>query len=202
MRLISQEAIAHLLTTEQTKDELPFTPSNLRKYGPPPQDLEHYTMPMIHPVTGESISSYKHLMNNPATADTWMTAFGKDFGGMSQGDNKTGQPGTNAMFVMLPSDIPNIPKDRVITYAKVVVNHRPQKADPNRIQITASGNLINYPGKLTTRTADITTAKLLWYSVLSTPGAKYMCLDVKNFYLSTPLDRFKYMQIPFALFPP
>ncbi len=36
-RLISQEAIAHLLTTEQTKDELPFTPSNLCKYGPPPQ---------------------------------------------------------------------------------------------------------------------------------------------------------------------
>jgi hypothetical protein len=61
--LISQEAIAHLLTTEQTKDELPFTPSNLRKYRLPPQDLEHYPMPMIHPVTGKSISSYKRLMN-------------------------------------------------------------------------------------------------------------------------------------------
>jgi hypothetical protein len=132
-RLISQEAIAHLLTMEQTKDELPFTPSNLHKYGPPPQDLEHYAMPMIHPVTGESISSYKRLMNNPVTADTWMTAFGKDFGRMSQGDNKTGQPGTNAMFVMLPSNIPNIPKNRVITYANVVANHRPQKADPNQI---------------------------------------------------------------------
>jgi hypothetical protein len=131
--LISQEAIAHLLTTEQTKDELPFTPFNLHKYGPPPQDLEHYAMPMIHPITGKSISSYKRLMNDPATADTWMMVFGKDFGGMSQGDNKTGQRGTNAMFVMLPSDVPNIPKDRVITYAWVVVNHRPQKADPNQI---------------------------------------------------------------------
>jgi hypothetical protein len=159
--LISQEAIAHLLTTEQTKDELPFTPSNLCKYRPPPQDLEHYAMPMIHPITGKSISSYKRLMNDPVTVDTWMTAFGKDFGGMSQGNNKTGQPGTNAMFVMLPSDVPNIPKDRVITYAWVVVNHRPPKADPNQIQITAGGNLINYPSKLTTWTADITTAKLL-----------------------------------------
>jgi hypothetical protein len=111
MRLISQEAIAHLLTTEQTKDELPLTPSNLSKYGPPPQDLEHYAMPMTHPITGKSISSYKHLMNNPATVDTWITAFGKDFGRMSQGDNKTGQPGTNAMFVMLPSNVPNIPKE-------------------------------------------------------------------------------------------
>ncbi len=151
-RLISQEAIAHLLIMEQTKDELPFTPSNLHKYRPPPQDLEHYAMPMIHPITGKSISSYKRLMNDPVTADTWMTAFGKDFGGMCQGNNKTGQPGTNAMFVMPPSDVPNIPKDRVITYAWVVVNHCPPKADPNQIRITAGGNLINYPGKLTTRT--------------------------------------------------
>jgi hypothetical protein len=201
-RLISQEAIAHLLTTEQTKDELPFTPFNLCKYGPPPQDLEHYAMPMIHPVTGESISSYKRHMNNPVTADTWMMAFGKDFGKMSRGSNKTGQPGPNAMFVMLPSNVPNIPKDRVITYTQVVVDHCPQKADPNQIRITAGGNLINYPGKLTTQTADITTAKLLWNSVLSMPGAKYMCLDIKNFYLSASLDQFEYMRIPFALFPP
>jgi hypothetical protein len=33
-------------------------------------------------------------MNDPATADVWQTAFGKDFGGMSQGDRKTGQKGT------------------------------------------------------------------------------------------------------------
>jgi hypothetical protein len=73
---------------------------------------------MIHLVTGATISSYLKLMNDPATAEMWMTACGKDFGGMSQGDNKTGQKKTNAMFVMSPSDIPLIPKDRVITYAK------------------------------------------------------------------------------------
>jgi hypothetical protein len=82
---------------------------------------------------------------------------------------------------MLPSNVPNIPKDRVITYARVVVNHPPPKADPNRIQITAGGNLINYPGKLTTQTANITTAKLLWNSMLSTPRAKYMTLVSKTF---------------------
>jgi hypothetical protein len=165
-------------------------------------DYKHLVMPMIHPTTGESISSYKGLMNDPATAEVWMTAFEKDFCGMSQGDNNTGQKGTNGMFGMLPSDIPNIPKDKVMTYARVVVNHCPQKEDLNRIQITVGGNLINYPGKLTTQMADITAAKLLWYSVLSTPGAKYVCLNIKNFYLSAPLDRFEYVQIPFTLFPP
>jgi hypothetical protein len=57
------------------------------------------------------------------------------------------------------------------------------------------------PGELLMRTADLTTSKLMWNSVLSTAGAKYMCLDIKNFYLMAPLDRFKYMKMPIALFP-
>ena len=32
-------------------------------------------------------------------------AFGKDFGGMAQGDNKTGQKGTNSVFVMTHTEI-------------------------------------------------------------------------------------------------
>jgi hypothetical protein len=41
----------------------------------------------------------------------------------------------------------------------------------------------------------------MWTSVLSTEGAKYMCLDIKNFYLRALLDRFEYMKILLALFP-
>jgi hypothetical protein len=40
----------------------------------------------------------------------------------------------------------------------------------------------------------------MWNSVLSTKVAKYMCLDIKNFYLSAPLDRYEYMKMPLALF--
>jgi hypothetical protein len=36
---------------------------------------------------------------------------------------------------------------------------------------------------------------------LSTAGAKYVCLDIKNFYLGTPLNRYEYMRIPITLFP-
>jgi hypothetical protein len=134
-----------------------FTPKNLQpKEDATAANLEHLAMPMIHPTTGETISSYKKLINDPATMETWQTAFGKDFGGMAQGDNKTGQKGTNAIFVMTHEEILLIPADRTITYARVVVDFRPQKADPHRIRITAGGNLINYPGELTTQTAAMT----------------------------------------------
>jgi hypothetical protein len=63
------------------------------------------------------------------------------------------------------------------------------------------GNLIEYPYELTTRTADLTTSKVMWNSVISTPGSRYICADVKHFYLETPLDRYEYMKMPLAVFP-
>jgi hypothetical protein len=65
-----------------------------------PTKFEHYANPMVHPTMGETISIYKRLMNDPKTAETWQTAFGKDFGGEAQGDNKTGQKRTNTIFAM------------------------------------------------------------------------------------------------------
>jgi hypothetical protein len=140
-------------------------------------------------------------MHNPVTSEVWQTAFGKDFGGMAQGNNKMGQKGTNSIFVMTHNEVKRIPKNQTVTYACVVVDFCPQKTGPHHIQITAGGNLINYHGKLSTHTADLTTSKLMWNSVLGTEGAKYMCLDIKDFYLSAPLDRFEYMKMPIALFP-
>jgi hypothetical protein len=88
---------------------------------------------MVHPSTGETISSYKKLMHNPAMSKIWQTAFGKDFGGTAQGNVKTGQKETNAIFVMTHAEIPHIPKNQTITYAHVAVNFWPQKTDPHRI---------------------------------------------------------------------
>jgi hypothetical protein len=47
-------------------------------------------MPMVHLITCKTISSYKWLINYPTTAAMWQTAFGNDFGGMVQGNQKTG----------------------------------------------------------------------------------------------------------------
>jgi hypothetical protein len=90
---------------------------------------------MVHPMTGETISSYKKLMHNPATAGIRQTVSGKNFGGMAQDDNKTGQKGTNAMFVMTHEEIQRVlHAGKKITHAHSVVDHRPQKEDANWIQ--------------------------------------------------------------------
>jgi hypothetical protein len=74
---------------------------------------------------------------------------------LAQGDKHTNTQGTHSIFILSHAAINHIPADRVVTYANIVVDYRPQKADPNRVRITAGGNLIDYPGELTTRTADL-----------------------------------------------
>ena len=140
-------------------------------------------------------------MKDSVLSQIWCTAFGKEFGNVAQDNDHTGEKGTNSIFVMTHEQILRIPKDKVVTYGRIVVDYIPQKADPNRVRITAGGNLITYPGKLTTRTADLTTAKVLWNSVVSTPGAKFMGIDIKSFYLTAPLPEPEYMKMPLSVFP-
>jgi hypothetical protein len=63
------------------------------------------------------------------------------------------------------------------------------------------GNLINYPGDCGTPTAGLLTVKLLFNSVLSTPQAKFICIDIKDFYLCTPMSRYEYFRMKLELFP-
>jgi hypothetical protein len=47
----------------------------------------------------------------------------------------------------------------------------------------------------------LTTAKILINSVISTLRAKFLVIDIKNFYLNTPLGRFEYMVINLSCLP-
>ena len=81
-------------------------------------------------------------------------------------------------------------------HSRIVVDYCPQKQEPHCTWLTVGGNIINYLWEVATPTADISMAKLLFNSPISTPGAKLFGVDIKNFYLNTPLDHFEYMRLP------
>ncbi len=61
---------------------------------------------------------------------------------------------------------------------------------------------MHYPGDAGTPTADLLTVKLLLNSiVISTPNAKFMTMDIKDFYLNTPMARYEYMRLRIADMP-
>jgi hypothetical protein len=91
-------------------------------------------------------------------------------------------------FFLYHTDICNIPTDRTVTYACIVIDHCPQKEDPNCVHIIVGGNLIDYLFELTTRTANMVSSKILWNSDISTKGACFAGADIENMYLETTLD--------------
>ena len=60
---------------------------------------------------------------------------------------------------------------------------------------------MEYEGNVSTKTAGLETAKILFNSTISTPGAKFMTIDISNMYLNTPLKDFQYMRFKIDLIP-
>jgi hypothetical protein len=133
-------------------------------------------------------------MDDPALKDLWVPAMSKELHHLAQG-KKGIMDGTNTIIYLTHAEIRRIPKDPTITYTRIVINHRPQKDDQNQVHITVGSNFIDDPYKLTTCTPNMVSAKKMWNSVISTPGAKFGGADIKNMYLKTPLDQYEYMQV-------
>ena len=83
----------------------------------------------------------------------------------------------------------HMPIDKTVTYQCIVCTHQSQKEEQNQIQLTVGSDHINYEGNVSTPIEDLTSAKLLFSSTISTPSAQFTTvLDNSNFYLNTPLD--------------
>jgi hypothetical protein len=77
----------------------------------------------------------------------------------------------------------------------VVCEVRKGKDDENHTRITVGGNLICYPGNAGTNTASLELIKLMLNSVISRKGARFACIDIKNFYLDTLMEDPEYVRI-------
>jgi hypothetical protein len=151
----------------------------------------------IHPDTG-ALVDYPALLKS-SESNAWADANSDDSGRLAQGYGKKHNiPGTNTMHFIHVTDIP---KGRKATYLKIVAADKPDKAVNKRVRWTCGGDKVTYLGNVSTKTAGLPTAKILFNSILSTPDAKHMTIDNKNFYLNTPMKSFEYMRIPVAHIP-
>ena len=64
-----------------------------------------------------------------------------------------------------------------------------------RVRGTIGGDKIEYEGNVTAHTSTIVQLNCLLNSVVSTPGAKFMTVDIADFYLQTDLPDPEYMRI-------
>ena len=153
---------------------------------------------VLNEETGE-LMEYRYLIADPKYRKIWKPAYGKEVGRLAQG-----VPGivedTNTFIFIYKIEVPsNGWKD--VTYGRICDNYTPEKSDPYHIQLTVGGNLINILGDCGTPTADMLIVKLLLNSTILAKGAKFMTIDISNFYLNTPMERPKYMRLKISNMP-
>ena len=112
--------------------------------------------------------------------------FGNEIGRLSLGI-PIRNTGTYTIFFIQKGEIPN-EQWKYVSYRSIVCNKRPQKEGVNRIRLTFGGGNLKIDIYRGTPTSSMLTNKILLNSVISTPGAKFLGLDLKDFYLNTPMD--------------
>jgi hypothetical protein len=150
---------------------------------------------VIHPVTGKEMQ-YKELMKDAILGPLFEIGLNNELGRIFQGIRDVA--GTNTAFFI---DLNSIPKDRKITYGKLVCEFKHNKTEKHRVRLTVGGDRLDYSGDTATSMADITTFKILINSTLSTTEAKMMMMDINNYYLGTPLPTYEYMRLPLTILP-
>ncbi len=87
------------------------------------------------------------------------------------------------LFFLDHNAIKNIPADRKITHVHIVTDYWSQKPDPKWVRIEEKQQNLSLP-------------KYFGTVFVCTPNAKYICANVKSFYLYTPMEGFEYMWMP------
>ena len=150
------------------------------------------------PLTGTTFE-YTQLIKGPHKI-RWFRAAAREFGRLAQGLGPDSDmlTGTDTIRFIRHTDLP---ADRKATYSRFVASERPNKEELYRVRLTAGGNLVDYPGPVSTPTVDMPVVKCHLNSVLSTPNGRFGVIDIKDFYLNTLMARKEYMRIPIAHIP-
>jgi hypothetical protein len=104
---------------------------------------QHFSNGVVHPVAGKKME-YMALMKDPHLQPLWKLGFGNEkvpFQGIHD------IPGT---YTCLFVELPNIPKDRKITYGKVVCDYKPHKKEKERDILTVGGGRLYYSSDVAT----------------------------------------------------
>jgi hypothetical protein len=123
---ISRQALYHVIGLGFTNAPAYTVPDSLaqqrKQYTGPLIDIDEYCYGVVHPVTKETITHYRKLVKDPLLKTMWSKAMSKELHRLAQGCPGVTK-GTNTIFYLSHADICKIPKDRTVTYARIVIDH-------------------------------------------------------------------------------
>ena len=155
---------------------------------------------LIHDEETNIYLNYRQLVRHPKYKETWSKLAANEFGRLANGlkDGRV-KPINTIRFIQKEE----VPFDRIkdVTYGSFSCDIKPNKEEINRTSLTMGRDRINYPDDCGTPTADMILFKILVNSIISTPNAKCVMMDIKDFYLRTPVRQPEYMHLKLTNIP-
>ena len=123
----------------------------------------------------------------------WNKCVSMEIGRLAQG-NIHGVVHTDTIKFIFKEEIPT---DEKVTYAQFVCDHRPNKPELYRVRCVGGGDKLMCEIDAGAPTTNMVEFKLLLNSIISDAkyNARFMSLDLKDFFLATPMEKCKYMKI-------
>ena len=130
---------------------------------------------------------------------TWSKSLSNEWGRLSKG-NDHGVKGTETIDFIYKHQVP--PENKV-TYASYVCDYRPLKEEPYRVRITVGGDKLDYNDDAGSPAANLLETKIIINSTISDArrGARFMCADIKDHFLATPMKNPEYMKVKYKYIP-
>ena len=100
-----------------------------------------------------------HLIKGPERK-IWERSFAKELGQLDQEIREF--KGTNTVMFILKS---KVPKDKKVSYGKIVCEIKPEKEEKERTILTVGGNLLDFTGNLSAPTASVTIENCVFNNV-------------------------------------
>jgi hypothetical protein len=185
---ITQEAILACINTCKYISSCSLTPANAAHCLFPVKILNA----VLDMDTGKLLEM-RHLLVNSKYKEIWGKSYTTELGCLAQGIPGASKGIDTILFIAHHENPFAQLKD--VTYGQVCVKYRPKKDDPNCTRLTVGGDKVNFPGDCGMPTIYMVTVKLHLNSVILTKGARYCTIDLKDFYLMTPMTRPEYMRM-------
>jgi len=119
----------------------------------------HQALAVMNKETGKLLN-YCQLSRHLTYKIAWSTLAANEFGRLAQGVGGRIK-GTNTISFIHKHELPKT-RMKDVTYGQFVCNKRPKKSKKNRTRFTVGGDKINYSGAVSTPTAEMLVAKILF----------------------------------------
>jgi hypothetical protein len=95
--------------------------------------------------------------------------------------------------------MPRSPSDKKVTYGNFICDYRPLKSESYRVRLTVGGDKLPYEDDAGSPAASLLETKLLLNSTISDAeqGARFLCADLKDHFLASPMANPEYMRIKY-----